>query len=183
MCWVHWRKDYLSTISCQLAIFSFSYTTGRHFNHKYMVIFLIVRNYGKLFPKFLLLGTSTVIEKVGFCHIFYFLLEQLLEYVVTVDNFIFFLNLRTKFNTFLVENQRLQNVEMTLIEWQSIICEQDTPDKHLKETQRVSLFRLKMSSACSNYVKKEKFMMFENFWRNEILLWYESGKSSQVHRK
>ena len=72
--------------------------------------FLIVRNYGKLFPKFLL-GTSTVIEKVGFCHIFYFLLEQLSEFVLTVDNFIFFLNLRTKFNTFLVENQRLQNIE------------------------------------------------------------------------
>ena len=27
-------------------------------------------------------GTSTVIDKVDFCHIFYFLLEQLLEFVL-----------------------------------------------------------------------------------------------------
>ena len=50
-----------------LAIFNFIYTTGRHFNHKCMMVFSVVRSYGKLSAKFLLLslGTPMVIEKVG----------------------------------------------------------------------------------------------------------------------
>ena len=43
------------------------------------MIFLVVRNYGKLFAKFLL-GISTIIETVGLLsYFFYFLLEQLLN--------------------------------------------------------------------------------------------------------
>ena len=43
--------------------------------------FLVVRNYGKLSAKFLS-GTSMVIEKVELLSYFYFLLEQLLEFVL-----------------------------------------------------------------------------------------------------
>ena len=47
--------------------------------------FLVVSNYRKLSAKFLS-GTLTLLRRWEFCRIFYFLLEQLLEFVLRLES-------------------------------------------------------------------------------------------------
>ena len=61
-----------------LQILNFTCTTGQHFNQKCMMIFLLVRNYGKLSAEFLL-GTSAVIEKVGLLSYFDFFARTIIK--------------------------------------------------------------------------------------------------------